>query len=578
MRWKDIRIGSKIGIGFLIIILLIIIIEGISYFNIGKIKKDAAGLSQEYIPVINKSNQIGELWEEANQLLSMYDLSGDEFYLNKTKGKLSKFKEIIGNLSDITRDSKNFQASNNKILDIQKDFEIFSKQVIDYSVNVKSYAEYLKQIDASLIIFRNHFKQNSSPSRVNNLINYISSLEFDAIRSEKPALMLDLGKELDLLEKEHDASVNSFCSASRQFIDNFNKAKQLEIKRLELSSNITWKIRGIADIGFDGLIIMGDNTNIVISREQISLVTMAVFAIIISIILLYLLTKYIAGPIVAGIEIANKIADGDLTQQFDLDRKDEVGLLAMAMNKVSQNMRGIVTRLSENSNIIAESSHLLKINAGEIADGTKQQAAAVEEISSSMEEMYANIQQNTNNAQQTQRIADLSVIEINNSKNSFQMASKSLNEISEKIGLINDIAFQTNLLSLNAAIEAARAGEHGKGFAVVAAEVKRLADKSRESATNINNVSSATTVRAESARLQLEKLIPEVERTALLIQEIASANLEQVSGVQQINNAMQQLNLEVQKNSQRSEELAHRSTELQIQAEELQDIISTFTI
>jgi methyl-accepting chemotaxis protein len=195
-----------------------------------------------------------------------------------------------------------------------------------------------------------------------------------------------------------------------------------------------------------------------------------------------------------------------------------------------------------------------------------------------MEEMYANIQQNTSNAKETQKIADLSVIEINNSRKSFQLATQSLSEIIVKIGVINDISFQTNLLALNAAIEAARAGEHGKGFAVVAAEVKRLADKSRESASSINDVSGATIVMARTAGGELEELIPEIEKTAILVQEMASANMEQVSGVEQINNAMQQLNVVVQNNAQRSEELTQRSEELHQQAEGLMNIISTFTL
>ena len=578
MKWKDLRIGSKIGIGFSVIILLITVIEGISYKNMGKIKAGASDLSREYIPVINNSYQIDELWNETSQLLSMYDFSGDDYYLNKAEVWLAKFKDIIGNLIDLTASSKNFKSSHDKFVSIQNDFNVFEKQVNDYSSSVKSYAEELKQINASLVVLRTQFKRNNGSSRANNLVNYISSLEFEAVSKEKPALLQDVDKEIDALEREHDPSVATFAKASQQFVTSFKQAKQQEIKRLELSGNITWQIKGISDIGFDGLLVMGDNTNSIISGERVSLVISALIAVLISIALLYLLTKFISAPINEGIAIANKIAGGDLTQQFDLDRKDEVGLLANAMNKVSQNLREIVSRLSDNSNIIAESSHKLKVNANEISDGTKQQAAAVEEISSSMEEMYANIQQNTSNAQQTQRIADLSAVEINKSSASFEKATLSMNEITQKIKIINDISFQTNLLALNAAIEAARAGEHGKGFAVVATEVKRLAEKSRESANSINDVSGATTIMAETARHELENLIPEVERTATLIQEIASANMEQVSGVAQINNAMQQLNEVVQNNAQRSEELAQRSDELQQQSEALKDIIATFLI
>jgi methyl-accepting chemotaxis protein len=263
---------------------------------------------------------------------------------------------------------------------------------------------------------------------------------------------------------------------------------------------------------------------------------------------------------------------------IDVDRKDEVGMLSDALNKVSQNLRAIVTYLNENSKIIAASSQRIKESANDIADGAKQQASAAEEISSSMEEMYANIQQNTENAQQTQKIASSSAVEVNKSKESFKYATTSLKDITEKVLVINDIAFQTNILALNAAIEAARAGEHGKGFAVVAGEVKRLAEKSREAATLINDVSSSTMVMSQTARRELEALVPEIEKTANLVQEVTSANLEQVSGVEQINNAMQQLNMVIQNNAQRSDELVSNSHEMERQAEELNTLVAAFKV
>lgn len=228
--------------------------------------------------------------------------------------------------------------------------------------------------------------------------------------------------------------------------------------------------------------------------------------------------------------------------------------------------------------MIADSSQKLQESANEISDGSKQQASAAEEISSSMEEMYANIQQNSENARETQRIAETSATEVHKSKESFKYATQSLQDITDKVSVINDIAFQTNILALNAAIEAARAGEHGKGFAVVAGEVKRLAEKSREAATVINDVSSATMVMSKSARRELEALVPEIEKTAGLIQEIASANIEQTSTVELINNAMQQLNSVIQNNAQRSEELANNSIDLSRQAEELKELISSFKV
>lgn len=584
MKWENYKIGVKIALGFSAIILLISITQFISYINMSKIKHDTSSLSGEFIPVINKSYQLNQYWNETTQLLQMYDFSGDPFYINKARNKFSKFKDVLAKLIETTStaSSKALIASHANFIALQQKSDAFEKMITDYESVVKGNSEALKKLDASLVYFRGQDLKHAGQSHINYLVHTISSHIFDAISKEKPIVLVDVNNYIDNLDKESRGSksseVESFISASRSLVSGFTNAKHQEISRLELGANITWEIKGMSDIGLDSVLAMGENTSSVISRDRFSLIFSTIIVMLLSSLLIYIINKSIAKPIHDSIEIANRLADGDLTQKLDINRKDEVGLLGIALNKVSQNLRGIISRLSENSSTIALSSSKLQASANGISDGAKQQAAAVEEISSSMEEMYANIQQNTDNAKETQRISETSVIEVNKSKESFRTATNSLNEITEKITIINDIAFQTNILALNAAIEAARAGEHGKGFAVVAGEVKRLAEKSRESATSINDVSGATMIMSNAARRELESLVPEIEKTASLISEIASASIEQVAGVEQINNAMQQLNVVVQNNAMRSDELAQHSEELQNQAEELKEIIEEFKL
>jgi methyl-accepting chemotaxis protein len=195
-----------------------------------------------------------------------------------------------------------------------------------------------------------------------------------------------------------------------------------------------------------------------------------------------------------------------------------------------------------------------------------------------MEEMASNIQQNTDNAQQTDKIATSASSSIAKVSKASEESTASIKNIADKILIINDIAFQTNILALNAAVEAARAGEHGRGFAVVAAEVRKLAERSKIAADEINVLAKNSVKVTEESAVLLNQIIPEIEKTAKLVQEISAASIEQTSGADQINNAIQQLNTITQQNAAASEELATSAEEMASQAEQLQDIISYFTV
>lgn len=225
---------------------------------------------------------------------------------------------------------------------------------------------------------------------------------------------------------------------------------------------------------------------------------------------------------------------------------------------------------------VAIGSEQLSGSAGQVSEGSSEQAASVEEISSSIEEMTASIHQNAENAVQTERIARASAQNAKDAGTAVGSTVDAMKRIAEKISIIQDIARQTNLLSLNASIEAARAGEHGKGFAVVANEVQKLAERSRNAATEIDGLSRSSVEVAEQAGTGLDALVPDIERTAQLVTEIAASSNEQNSGVQQINAAIQQLNIVVQRNASSSEELAATADGLSVQAVQLAGAVAYF--
>jgi methyl-accepting chemotaxis protein len=193
-----------------------------------------------------------------------------------------------------------------------------------------------------------------------------------------------------------------------------------------------------------------------------------------------------------------------------------------------------------------------------------------------MEEMVSNIKQNADNAQQTDKIANKSAKDAQESGKSVLEAVAAMKEIANKISIIEEIARRTNLLALNAAIEAARAGEHGKGFAVVAAEVRKLAERSQKAAGEINQLSTTTLHVSEKSGEMLEKLVPDIQRTAELVQEISAASKEQDTGAEQINKALQQLEQVIQQNASAAEEMASTTEELTGQSEQLVGALSFF--
>ncbi len=224
---------------------------------------------------------------------------------------------------------------------------------------------------------------------------------------------------------------------------------------------------------------------------------------------------------------------------------------------------------------VSIASQQMNSSSEQISQGATEQAAAAEEASSSMEQMAANIRQNADNSLETEKIALSAAKDAEQSGDAVAEAVGAMNQIAEKISIIEEIARQTNLLALNAAIEAARAGEYGKGFAVVADEVRKLAERSQKAAAQINELSGSSMATSERAGAMLSKLVPNIKRTAELVQEITAASNEQSEGAKQINRAIQQLDSVTQENASSSEEMASTADELFRQSDDLMMTLET---
>lgn len=290
------------------------------------------------------------------------------------------------------------------------------------------------------------------------------------------------------------------------------------------------------------------------------------------------LYRGIVAPLKKGVEFAEAIGRGDLTASISVEQKDEIGQLAVALQAMAESLKNTVLTIERNANELVASGGQLRDSSQKLSKGASEQAASAEEVSTAIEEMVANIDQNTENAVATEKLTSSSVSNVTLSSQYSAEAAEAMKTIAEKISIISDIAFQTNILALNAAVEAVRAGEQGRGFSVVAAEVRKLAERSKQAANEIVALVNKGLKVTQMAGEKAKNLVPDIEKTTVLIKEISAASLEQKTGAEQINLAMQNLNVITQENASSSDELTNNSVLLSQLATNLKQLIGKFKL
>ncbi|GEM_PF-1776030 len=315
------------------------------------------------------------------------------------------------------------------------------------------------------------------------------------------------------------------------------------------------------------------------SRAMVKMcIGLGVVALIILGVIIFFLARSIAAPLGTGVDFAQQVASGDLTATLELDQKDEVGKLAGALDGMGHQLRKVVENVRSGVDNVAAGSEELSSTAETLSQGATEQAANVQEVSSSMAQIASNIAQSTENAKTTEEIALRSAKDAEEGGKAVRNTVVAMREIADRISVVEEIARQTNLLALNAAIEAARAGEHGKGFAVVAAEVRKLAERSGTAAAEISELSVNSMSVAEGAGEMLNKILPDIQQTAELVQDITAASEEQNRGAETVNQAVQQLDSVIQQIASAAEEMSSTSEQLSGQAAHLMDTMSFFKI
>ena len=615
------KIREKLLLVMIAPMLAFIYFAGVNIFE----KQDIASSMNKVHSLVKLSEKVSglvhELQKERGMTAGFLGSEGKSFaseilsQRDSTDQKLAAVKDFLTE-HDMSEMAKGDNASLTEGLKRVKDLSSIRSQVSSLTIPASQAITYYTQTNATLLSVISEIASMSVSDEmsllVTSYVNFLQSKEragveravmsntFALDKFPKPAVyekFIKLIAEQDVLIK----MFNEFATADHkdlmqntlkgQAIDETNRMRELartqsadgnfgidsqywfsmQTKKINLLKDVENKIA--EDIVARADVISAEAQSAVIGSVVITLI---IIAITLSGGLL--ITRTIVSSLKSTVKIATQIAEGDITGDIEVSSKDEIGELQGAMKEMISKLNLTIGQIFENANQLAAASQQVNSTSQSLSQGASEQAASVEETSASMEQMNASISQNSENARTTVGIAELAATQAEEGGVSVKETVAAMNSIAAKIGLIEDIAYKTNLLALNAAIEAARAGEHGKGFAVVADEVRKLAERSQISAQEISESAAESVKIAGIAGNKIDEIIPGVQKTATLLQEITAATEEQSEGVTQVTNAMTQLEKVAQQSAASSEELSATSDEMNDNVLKLKEVVSFFKL
>jgi len=622
---KNLKLSTKMGIGFGILLLIAFILGGMAAWTMTRMAGESATLSNEYVPEVEVANEM-----ERASLMTMYNMRG--YAYTREQGYLEQGRAYLENVKTNLRNAGELAARSPHLAKLKEAVEVVEGRVAEYEKLADetvakngdidqmrrqmdvSAADFLSNAEGYLSeqnrLLQEDFASETSETQLNErlgkniLINEVIDLgnairvgNFKSQATRRPEVMRDAlqhftgideklvelkaitrkDANLEMLTKIRTAA-ESYQKAMNDLLAAWVALEDLNKRRNDVADDVLTEAKGASEKGIEETMVIADQAHASLSLSSKIMIAGLILALIVGASIAVIITRGIVKPMLKGVDFATFVSDGDLTADIDIDQKDEVGMLADALRGMIGRLRDIVRDVKAAADNVSSGSQELSASSEEMSQGASEQAASAEEVSSSMEQMASNIRQNADNAAETERIALKSAEDALKGGDAVAETVSAMKDIAQKISIIEEIARQTDLLALNAAIEAARAGEHGKGFAVVASEVRKLAERSQKAAGEISKLSISSVAVAEKAGDMLTRIVPDIQRTAELVQEISAACNEQNSGADQINKAIQQLDNVIQQNASVSEEMASTSEGLASQAEQLQATIDFFNI